>query len=94
MGQAIQGWLTYWASPAQTLQFTYKNNFIDSAFVPGGGAWQDYSLRHELNLNSGLYAKTEAQYEHISRYPLLFAGPQNNFTVAIEMGVRLARKSR
>ena len=61
---------------------------------PGGGAWQDYALHHEMNLRSGLYAKTEAQYEHISRYPLLFARSQNNFTLAIEIGVHPGRKNR
>ena len=94
MGETLQGWVTYWVTPRQTLQFTYKHNFVDSAFIPGGGAWQDYALHHEINLNSGLYAKTEAQYEHISRYPLLFAGPQNNFTLALEIGVHPFRKSR
>jgi hypothetical protein len=94
MGETLQGWLTYWVSPWQTLQFTYKHNFVDSAFIPGGGAWQDYALHHEITLRSGLYAKTEAQYEHISRYPLLFAGTQNNFTLAIEIGILPGRKNR
>jgi len=30
-----------------TLQFIYKHNTVSSVFVPQGGAWQDYSLRHE-----------------------------------------------
>lgn len=55
-------------------------------FVPQGGAWQDYSLRHEMYLHSGLYVKSQLQYENISRYPLLFPGPQRNLTAVVELG--------
>jgi membrane-associated phospholipid phosphatase len=93
MGQTIQGWLTYWASSRNTFQFTYKNSLVDSAFIPGGGAWQDYSLRHEMHLHSGLYVKSQVQYEHVSHYPLLFSGPQNNVTAVVEFGL-LPHKAR
>jgi hypothetical protein len=85
-GQAYQGWLTYWVSPRNTFQFAYKNNFVDPRFIPGGGAWQDYSLKNELYLKSGFYIKSQLQYEHISHYPILFNGVQRNFTAALEMG--------
>lgn len=86
MGQTIQGWLTYWASPRNTFHFSYKNNFVDPAFVPGGGKWQDYSLHNELHLSSGIYLKSQMQYEHISRYPMLFSGTQRNVTAIVELG--------
>ena len=85
-GQTIQGWLTYWASPRNTFQLIYKNNFVDPAFIPGGGEWQDYSLKNELHLRSGWYVKNQLQYEHISHYPLLFNGPQRNVTAIVELG--------
>jgi hypothetical protein len=92
MGQAIQGWLTYWVSPRNTLQFTYKNNFVDPAFIPGGGAWQDYGLINALYLKSGFYMKSQLQYEHISHYPILFSGVQRNFTAIVELGFSLASR--
>jgi len=85
-GEAYQGWLTYWISPRNTLQFAYKDNFVDPKFIPGGGAWQDYSLKNELYLKSGFYIKSQFQYEQISHYPILFTGVQRNFTAALEMG--------
>src|ERR1019366_4197516 len=85
-GRAIQFWFTYWIAPQNTLQFTYKHNTVSKDFVPQGGAWQDYSLRHEMYLHSGLYVKSQLQYEHISRYPLLFPGPQRNVTAVVELG--------
>jgi polysaccharide export outer membrane protein len=86
MGRLIQFWFTYWISPQNTLQFTYKHNTVNQRFVPQGGAWQDYSLRHEMYLHSGLYVKSQVQYENISRYPLLFPGPQRNLTAVVELG--------
>ena len=86
MGRAIQLWSTYWISPRDTLQFVYKHSTVDKAFIPGGGAWQDYGVRSEITLKSGLYAKALVQYEHISRYPILFSGAQRNFTTSLELG--------
>lgn len=86
MGRAIQFWFTYWISPKNTVQFNYKHNTVSPDFVPQGGAWQDYSLRHEVYLHSGLYVKSQLQYEHISRYPLLFSEPQRNLTAVVELG--------
>ena len=86
MGRAFQGWLTYWFSPRNSLQFFYKNSSVAAEFIPGGGAWQDYSVRNEMHLRSGFYMKTELQYEHISRYPVLFSGSQRNITAILEVG--------
>jgi membrane-associated phospholipid phosphatase len=85
-GRAIQSWFTYWISSRDTIQFIYKHNTVASDFVPGGGAWQDYGLRSEISLKSGLYVKTEVQYEHISRYPIMFNGRQRNLTAIVELG--------
>jgi hypothetical protein len=85
-GQTIQGWLTYWASSRNTFQLMYRNNFVDPAFIPGGGAWQDYSLENEFHRRSGLYVKSQLQYEHISHYPLLFNGRRQNVTAIVELG--------
>jgi Capsule assembly protein Wzi len=93
-GRAIQSWFTYWLSPRNTLQFIYKHSTVAQDFVPGGGAWQDYSVRNETHLRSGFYMKTELQYEHVSRYTLLFNGPQNNFTAIVEAGFQPARKEK
>jgi hypothetical protein len=85
-GQTIQGWLTYWASPRNTFQLMYKNNFVAPTFIPGGGEWQDYSLQNEIHRRSGLYGKSQLQYEHISHYPLLLNGRRHNVTAIVELG--------
>jgi hypothetical protein len=91
-GRAFEGWLTYWFSPRNNLQVFYKKSSVAADFIPGGGAWQDYSVRNEMHLRSGLYLKTELQYEHISRYPILFNGSQHNITAIVELGFSPAKK--
>jgi hypothetical protein len=86
MGASYSAWLTYWASKRDMFQVTYKNSQVDRAFVPGGGAFQDYGVNNELHLRSGVYVKSAFQYERISHFPLLFSGPQNNFSVTLEIG--------
>lgn len=86
MGQSIQCWFNYWISPRNTLQFSFRHSTVSRIFVPGGGAWQDYSFRHEWATKSGVYLQSRLQYEHISSYPLLFPGAQDNVTAAIEVG--------
>jgi len=91
-GKAIQGWLRYWISPRNSAQFIYKYNTVAADFIPGGGAWQDYGLRNEIYLRNGFYVKNQLQYEHISRYPILFRGPQTNFAAILELGFSPERK--
>jgi hypothetical protein len=86
MGEAYQGWLTYWLSSRDNLQLTYKNSSVATAFIPGGGAWQDYGFKNELYFRSGLYLKSQLQYEHISHFPILFTGTRQNITAILECG--------
>ncbi len=89
MGRAIQCWFTYWLSPRNSLQFTYKHTSVSPDFIPQGGFWQDYTVKNETYLHSGFYLKSQVQYEHISSYPLLFNGPQKNVTAILELGFSL-----
>jgi hypothetical protein len=86
MGRSIQAWLTYWASPTSTVEFTYKHSTVSADFIPGGGAWQDYQLRYDKYLKSGFYWKNQVQFEHISHYPILFDSSRRNLTAIVEFG--------
>jgi hypothetical protein len=85
-GRAIRGWMTYWISPRNTMRLGYKRSSVSAAFIPGGGSWQDYWVKNEVYFRSGLYLKSEVQYEHISRYPILFDGRKRNVTAIVELG--------
>jgi membrane-associated phospholipid phosphatase len=93
-GRAFEGWFTYWFSPRNSMQLFYKKSSVAGDFMPGGGAWRDYSISNETHLRSGFYVKTSLQYEHILRYPVLFNGPQKNFTAIVEMGFSPGERGR
>jgi hypothetical protein len=85
-GKVLHGWLTYWISPRNRVIFDYKHNAVNAEFIPGGGNWQDYSIRNDVYTKTGVYLKSAVQYENISNYPVLFAGPQRNLVVTVEFG--------
>jgi hypothetical protein len=85
-GRSIQAWLTYSFSARNNLQVRYRHNSVNAEFIPGGGAWQDYSASSQVYLRSGLYVKTSVQYERISSYPLLFNSATRNVTAIAELG--------
>jgi hypothetical protein len=87
LGQTYEGWLTYWLAARDTLQLTYKNSSVANAFIPGGGAWQDYGLKNEIYFKSGLYLKSQLQFEYISHFPILFKGSQHNVAANVEFGL-------
>ena len=90
MGQTIQCWLNYWISSRNTIEFSIRHNMVSHDFIPGGAAWQDYTLRHDLESRSGVYLRSQLHFEHISSYSILFSSPQSNLTAAVEVGfVRL-----
>jgi membrane-associated phospholipid phosphatase len=91
-GHAIRCWFTYWISAQDTLRLSYQQNTVSPDFIRQGGTWQDYGLRNEMYTGSGFYVKSALQVEHISRFPLLFHGPQNNFTATVEVGFSPERK--
>ncbi len=88
-GKNVQAWLGYRLSPRNRVEFSFKWNLVDAAFVPGGGRWQDYTLRHEARFSSGLYVKSFVQFEHIASFPALFPGRVNNVTASVELGFAL-----
>lgn len=86
MGRTIECWSTYWFSPRVTLQSSYKHSSISDEFLPGGASWQDYGVAGEIRFSSGIYLKPQLQYEHISRYPLLFPSARSNVAAVVEIG--------
>src|SRR5262249_36024098 len=85
-GKTSQAWSRWWISPRKTLDLSWKQTKVLGDYVPGGADWQNFSAAHSITLSSGAYFKTILQFEHISKYPLLFTGPQNNVVASIEIG--------
>jgi membrane-associated phospholipid phosphatase len=86
MGNSLQFWTTYWFSPRHSLQITAKDSRVYKNYLPGGAAWQDYRVTHDIYFNSGLFVSGLVQYEHISHFQVLFPGSVNNVTASVEIG--------
>jgi hypothetical protein len=85
-GRIFQGWTTIHISSLHQIQFAFLHHQVDPKFVPGGGIWQDYAVRHEFHSRSGVYEKSTVQVEHIQHFPMLFHGSVNNVTASVELG--------
>ena len=82
-GDGIQAWSTYWFSPRNKLQLSYRRQWVDKALLEGGGlndftANVDWLFKHDIQLSSTL------QYERWN-FPLLSASPVSNFTTQVQI---------
>jgi len=83
-GAGFQAWATYWFSPISRFQLGFKRTRVSSDFVPGGGLWSDFSVRHDYNLKSGFYLRSSAQIERL-KYRFLFSQLHTNLAVSVEL---------
>lgn len=91
-GVGYQGWLTYWISHQERLQFNFKRTIVSTTFIPNGGYWSDYSIRYEKDLNSGFVLRSFLQLERL-RYPFLFPDHRSNVTAQMELRYSLERRT-
>ena len=82
-GDGIQAWSTYWFSPRNKFQLSYRRQWVDKALLEGGGlndfsANVDWLFKHNVQLSSTL------QYERWN-FPFLSGSPVSNFTTQIQI---------
>jgi hypothetical protein len=82
-GRGEQGWLTYSFSPRNRVQFGYRNNNVDKAFI-GGGHLQDISLHTDLMLRRDLGLSMYVQYEDW-RFPVLSSTGKTDITGSVQL---------
>ena len=82
-GRGEQAWATYNFSPRNTLQFGYRHNDVDPAFLQGG-SYQDISVRSNLLFGKQLGLSTFVQYESW-RFALLAPTGQSNVTGSVQL---------
>jgi membrane-associated phospholipid phosphatase len=82
-GRGGQGWLTYWLSPRNKVQFNYRQQMVSPAFV-GGGRLVDYSAQSEFMLGGGLSVSGWLQYERW-RFPVLASTRQSDVTASVQL---------
>jgi hypothetical protein len=82
-GRGEQGWLTYRFSPRSNIQFGYRHNSVDKAFLQGG-TLQDFNLRTDLMLTHALGISGFIQRETWN-FPVLSPTAQSDTTASIQL---------
>ena len=83
-GIALRAESTYWVSSDKTIQFGYRSNIADSAFLDGGNL-RDFFLHSEWSFSRHVSLSSFLQYEYWN-FPLLSAGKkQNDFTASFQL---------
>ena len=82
-GRGGEGWLTYWLSPRDKVQFGYRLQTVNPEFLEGGRL-VDYSAQAEFMLGSQIGMAGLLQYEQW-RFPLLAASRQTDVTTSVQL---------
>jgi membrane-associated phospholipid phosphatase len=82
-GRGEQGWLTYRFSPRSNIQFGYRHNSVDKAFLQGG-TLQDFNLRTDLMLTHTLGISGFVQRETWN-FPVLSPTAQSDTTASVQL---------
>lgn len=82
-GKGGQAWATYWFSPRNKLQLSYRHAEVDRAFI-GGGRLNDVGIRGEIMLRADLNLCASTQYE-AWMFPVLSSRGQTNFTTSLQL---------
>jgi membrane-associated phospholipid phosphatase len=78
----VQLWSTYWWSGQKKLQFGYRKQSVDPAYV-GGGSLQDFSGQYDFPLGKDLAISSCVQYERW-QFPVIANGPNSNVAVSVQ----------
>jgi hypothetical protein len=82
-GRGGQGWLTYWFSPRNKLQLSYRLQTVAPDFI-GGGRLSDYSVQSEFMLRHDVSVSGFVQYEQW-RFPVLNPTRQSDVTASMQL---------
>jgi Capsule assembly protein Wzi len=83
-GKGGQAWLTYWLSPRESVQFSYRNAKVATGFMPGGTTQNDWSVRIVKRLTQNTELTAFGQYE-AWKAPLLTPGRTTNFAGLLQL---------
>jgi hypothetical protein len=80
-GVSWQAWSTYWISPRNKVQVSYRNRYISPKWLPHGGTQNDFRTTSNLQLKHGLNVELGVQSERLVM-PLFFgsAAPKYNMS--------------
>jgi len=84
--QGEQGWITYWLTPRNTIQFNYRHRKVDGQFLPHGGTLNDGGVRADFWLGPTTKLSGSVQYEKWN-FPILDPLVRSNVTASVELSL-------
>lgn len=83
-GKGGQAWLTWWLSPQERIQLSYRNAKSAKDFVPGGTTQNLVAANAIVRVKKDVEVNALAQYERWS-VPVLAPGRKSDFTASVQM---------
>jgi hypothetical protein len=83
-GKGGQAWLTWWLSPQEHIQISYRDAKSAKDFVPGGTTQNLIAANAILRVKPNVEVNALAQYERWS-VPVLAPGRKSDFTASVQM---------
>jgi hypothetical protein len=82
-GDGIQAMSTYWFSPRNKVQLSYRRQWVDKAFLQGGNV-NDFSTTVDWLFKRDIQLSSVLQYERWN-FPLLSSGPVSNVSASLQL---------
>jgi Capsule assembly protein Wzi len=83
-GKGGQAWLTWWLSPQERIQLSYRNAKSAKDFVPGGTTQNLIAANAIVRIEKNVELNALAQYERWT-VPVLAPGQKSDFTTSVQM---------
>ncbi|HZD77695.1 MAG TPA: capsule assembly Wzi family protein [Acidobacteriaceae bacterium] len=83
-GKGGQAWLTWWLSPQERIQLSYRNAKSAKDFVPGGTTQNLIAANAILRVKHDVEVNALAQYERWT-VPVLAPGQKSDFTTSVQV---------
>lgn len=83
-GQGAQAWTSYWLTPRNKIQLSYRHQKVSQAFIPGGGTLSDVSASADFWVRPAVRVTGSVQYENWT-FPVLWPVPRNNVTSSLQV---------
>jgi membrane-associated phospholipid phosphatase len=83
-GQGAEAWTTYWFTPKDNLQLTFRHEKVSRQLLPGGGTLTDVGARGAFWARSNLSVSGSVQYETWD-FPVISPTNQSNVTVSVQL---------
>jgi len=82
-GQGAQAWTTYWFTPRNKLQLTYRHQKVSKDFIPQGGTLTDAGVNADFLVRSRFSISGSIQYE-TWLFPVISSSQKTNVASSIQ----------